>query len=258
MRDGARAQAAIEVLDELAARPAPADTSSVSISRAGAISARRTAPPSPGWSTACCAGAPSSTGGWSGPARRPTRACASSPGWRWRKGGRWTSSTKASTRRRSGRRAWTRRSAQRRRRWPARRSTIREQPPSVRRNYPAWIEPALRERFGADLDAEMTALAEPAPLDLRANVLKTTREAALHALAAAGLEVEPTPLVAARHPGRGPTAARHAGTVPRRPRRGAGRRLAARRPAGRGARPACGSSISAPVPAASRSPWPPP
>jgi 16S rRNA (cytosine967-C5)-methyltransferase len=69
-----------------------------------------------------------------------------------------------------------------------------DQPPSVRRNYPDWIEPALRERFANDLDAEMAALAEPAPLDLRANLLKTTREGALHALAAEGLVVEPTKL----------------------------------------------------------------
>lgn len=68
-----------------------------------------------------------------------------------------------------------------------------DQPLAVRHNYPAWIEPALRERFADDLEAEMKALAEPAPLDLRANALKTTREAALHLLAAEGLSVEPTP-----------------------------------------------------------------
>lgn len=68
-----------------------------------------------------------------------------------------------------------------------------DQPLDVRHNYPAWIEEALRLRFGGDLEAEMKALAEPAPLDLRANVLKTTRDAALHLLAAEGLQVEPTP-----------------------------------------------------------------
>jgi 16S rRNA (cytosine967-C5)-methyltransferase len=68
-----------------------------------------------------------------------------------------------------------------------------DQPLSVRHNYPAWIEAPLRQRFGNDLEAEMKALAEPAPLDLRANVLKTTREAALHLLAAEGLKVQPTP-----------------------------------------------------------------
>jgi 16S rRNA (cytosine967-C5)-methyltransferase len=68
-----------------------------------------------------------------------------------------------------------------------------DQPLDVRHNYPAWIEAALRERFGDELEAEMKALAAPAPLDLRANVLKTTREAALAMLAAEGLTVEPTP-----------------------------------------------------------------
>jgi 16S rRNA (cytosine967-C5)-methyltransferase len=68
-----------------------------------------------------------------------------------------------------------------------------DQPLSVRHNYPAWIEEPLRVRFGDDLEAEMKALAEPAPLDLRANALRTTREAALHLLASEGLQVEPTP-----------------------------------------------------------------
>jgi 16S rRNA (cytosine967-C5)-methyltransferase len=68
-----------------------------------------------------------------------------------------------------------------------------DQPVSVRQNYPAWIEEPLRLRFGGELEAEMQALAEPAPLDLRTNALKTTREAALHLLASEGLQVEPTP-----------------------------------------------------------------
>lgn len=68
-----------------------------------------------------------------------------------------------------------------------------DQPPDVRHNYPAWIEAPLRLRFGDELEAEMKALAEAAPLDLRANVLKTTRDAALHLLTAEGLAVAPTP-----------------------------------------------------------------
>ena len=124
---------------------------------------------------------------------RPTRACASSPGWRSRKGGRWSSSTKGSNSSpfRPARLDDAERAAATALAGQA--LDHADQPPSVLRNYPAWIELALRERFGADLDEEMEALAEPAPLDLRTNVLKTTREAALHALAAAGLEVEPTP-----------------------------------------------------------------
>ncbi len=68
-----------------------------------------------------------------------------------------------------------------------------EQPPTVRHNYPDWIEPALRERFGAGLAREMAALAKPAPLDLRVNVLKTTRDEAIRQLSGS-LDVEPTQL----------------------------------------------------------------
>ena len=42
--------------------------------------------------------------------------------------------------------------------------------------------------------AELAALLEPAPLDLRVNLLKATREEARAALAAEGLEATPTPL----------------------------------------------------------------
>lgn len=66
------------------------------------------------------------------------------------------------------------------------------QPPWVRHNYPEWLHPALRARFGDDLASEMAALGMPAPLDLRANALKTTRDEALRRLAAEGLEVTPT------------------------------------------------------------------
>jgi 16S rRNA (cytosine967-C5)-methyltransferase len=63
-------------------------------------------------------------------------------------------------------------------------------PDAVRLEMPDWLLPLLSTRFGA---AELTALLEPAPLDLRVNLLKATREEAAAALAAEGLEATPTP-----------------------------------------------------------------
>ncbi len=65
-------------------------------------------------------------------------------------------------------------------------------PDAVRWEVPDWLLPLLAERFGASLGAEMAALAAPATLDLRVNLLKATREDASAALAAEGLEAEPT------------------------------------------------------------------
>ncbi len=69
-----------------------------------------------------------------------------------------------------------------------------DMPQAVRLEVPDWLMPGLRARFGDALEAEMTALSAPAPLDLRVNLLKTTREAACAALREEGLEAEPTPL----------------------------------------------------------------
>ena len=69
-----------------------------------------------------------------------------------------------------------------------------DQPEAVRFNCPAWLLPALHERFGEALDAEMDALAMPAPTDLRVNTLKGDREHAAAILAAGGIETAPTPL----------------------------------------------------------------
>jgi 16S rRNA (cytosine967-C5)-methyltransferase len=67
-----------------------------------------------------------------------------------------------------------------------------DMPEAVRLELPDWILPRLQARFGAALEAEMAAMAEPATLDLRVNTLKTTREAAQAALAAEGIAAEPT------------------------------------------------------------------
>ncbi|WP_144186309.1 RsmB/NOP family class I SAM-dependent RNA methyltransferase [Elioraea rosea] len=65
-------------------------------------------------------------------------------------------------------------------------------PAEVRFGVPSWLLPRLEARFGAALEAEMAAMDAPAPTDLRANLLKSTREEARAALAAEGIEAEPT------------------------------------------------------------------
>ncbi|HTC12408.1 MAG TPA: RsmB/NOP family class I SAM-dependent RNA methyltransferase [Acetobacteraceae bacterium] len=82
-------------------------------------------------------------------------------------------------------------------------------PVAVRLELPDWILPKLEARFGASLGAELTAMLEPAPLDMRANLLKGTREDARTALAVEGYEAEPTRLSpwGLRLPGRRPVTA---------------------------------------------------
>jgi 16S rRNA (cytosine967-C5)-methyltransferase len=85
----------------------------------------------------------------------------------------------------------------------------RNMPEAVRLELPEWVLPGFRARFGPRLAAEAAAMTEPAPLDLRANALKTTRESARTALAAEGIETEPTPFSpwGLRVPGRRPVTA---------------------------------------------------
>jgi 16S rRNA (cytosine967-C5)-methyltransferase len=66
--------------------------------------------------------------------------------------------------------------------------------PKLRHNLPDWISQPLMAQLGeAGFWALVESLDRPAPLDLRVNVLKTKREAAQAALAAAGIEAQPTP-----------------------------------------------------------------
>lgn len=68
-----------------------------------------------------------------------------------------------------------------------------EMPDAVRLEVPDWLLPRLAARFGDAVWPELAATLDPAPLDLRANLLRATREEARAALAAEGLEAQPTP-----------------------------------------------------------------
>lgn len=66
-------------------------------------------------------------------------------------------------------------------------------PMTARLNLPDWALPGLEERFAETLPREAEALAGTAPLDLRVNLLRGTRAAALAALAGEGIKAEPMP-----------------------------------------------------------------
>jgi 16S rRNA (cytosine967-C5)-methyltransferase len=68
-----------------------------------------------------------------------------------------------------------------------------DMPEGVRLNLPGWALPGLRARFGDRLPEEAAAMEGTAPLDLRANLLRTGRAEARLALAAEGIAAEPTP-----------------------------------------------------------------
>ncbi len=68
-------------------------------------------------------------------------------------------------------------------------------PPSVLGDFPAWLEDAFLAVFPQTLDAEMGAMAARAPLDVRVNTLRGTREKAMTTLA--HLDPQPTPLAPA-------------------------------------------------------------
>jgi len=55
-------------------------------------------------------------------------------------------------------------------------------PVSMRGDFPAWLEPQFERAFGIHAAEEGAALAARAPVDLRVNTLKTTRDKVLHAL----------------------------------------------------------------------------
>ncbi|GGD15508.1 MFS transporter [Pyruvatibacter mobilis] len=60
-------------------------------------------------------------------------------------------------------------------------------------DVPDFMLQELTQAFGADLDDALAALDRPAPVDLRVNTLKVSREEAATILADAGIDTEPTP-----------------------------------------------------------------
>ncbi|HYM32242.1 MAG TPA: RsmB/NOP family class I SAM-dependent RNA methyltransferase [Candidatus Cybelea sp.] len=77
---------------------------------------------------------------------------------------------------------------------PALQAPMSGTPDWVQGAYPEWLDAALRERFGGDVIAEMHALTARAPVDLRVNRLKGTRDDALEALAMSHIDATATPL----------------------------------------------------------------
>ncbi|MFY9293997.1 MAG: MFS transporter, partial [Methylorubrum rhodinum] len=70
--------------------------------------------------------------------------------------------------------------------------SLADAPPEVAGDAPAFVLPSLEAAFGDDLMEELRALGRRAPLDIRVNALKQTREQAAEALADLG--ASPTPL----------------------------------------------------------------
>ena len=69
--------------------------------------------------------------------------------------------------------------------------SLADAPPAIAGDVPEWVLPELESLLGDDLLPELKALARRAPLDIRVNALRKTREAALPDLAHLG--PEPTP-----------------------------------------------------------------
>jgi len=67
-----------------------------------------------------------------------------------------------------------------------------ELPPAVRLDLPDWLHDVLLQQFdAAELEVLANSLNQPAPLDLRVNVLKSERDAVLERLRADGIAAEP-------------------------------------------------------------------
>lgn len=68
-----------------------------------------------------------------------------------------------------------------------------DMPRAARFSVPDWVLPHLEARFGADTELELAAMLRPAPLDVRINPLKTTRDAVAALLTAEEMRNQPTP-----------------------------------------------------------------
>ena len=69
--------------------------------------------------------------------------------------------------------------------------TLDDAPAHIAGDFPEWLDPHLANVFGDDRVAETTAMASRAPLDLRVNTLKGSREKVLAALAHLGARLSP-------------------------------------------------------------------
>ena len=67
--------------------------------------------------------------------------------------------------------------------------TLDDAPPHIAGDYPEWLDPHLAKVFGADRVAEATAMASRAPLDLRVNTLKSSRDKVLPRLSFWAIEL---------------------------------------------------------------------
>jgi 16S rRNA (cytosine967-C5)-methyltransferase len=67
-----------------------------------------------------------------------------------------------------------------------------EMPREVRLETPWWLLAKFDEAFGPAADAELAALGHEAPLDLRVNTLKASRDAVLASLRGEDLDAKPT------------------------------------------------------------------
>jgi 16S rRNA (cytosine967-C5)-methyltransferase len=68
-----------------------------------------------------------------------------------------------------------------------------DMPPSAQLNVTPWILKRIESTFGPQTEDTIRALNQPAPFDLRVNTLKATRQIVLEQLSGEGLEVTPTP-----------------------------------------------------------------
>src|SRR5258705_1810796 len=66
--------------------------------------------------------------------------------------------------------------------------TAGDPPTHIRGEYPAWLEPELARSLGEALEAEMQAMQGRAPVDLRVNTLRASREETLAGLVSLGIK----------------------------------------------------------------------
>jgi 16S rRNA (cytosine967-C5)-methyltransferase len=76
----------------------------------------------------------------------------------------------------------------------------KDAPVWVRGEFPQWLEGELTRRFGAELQSEMAAFAQRAPVDLRVNTLKASRDEVLARLTQDGFACEALDVAAIRCP----------------------------------------------------------